>query len=269
MRRLALALVVAASATSASANPIDFLRGPILDGIGAPAANWSGYYAGVQVGTGSSDMNFAHATDDVVARLLANTAIESEFHVSDWPLMGKASKQSSGWGGFIGWNAQWDQAVLGVEINYMKGEFGGNQTGSMSRIFNTSNGWTNYVTSEASASIQIHDMGSARLRAGYAVGNWLPYAFGGVSFGLADIVRYARVYGIQDPNDGVTPPIPFDVSETQNQNGHFIFGYAVGLGLDIMLFGNGFLRAEWEYLKFTSPIDSSINTVRAGLGWRF
>ncbi len=268
MRRFALAMVVAASATSASANPIDFLRGPILDGLGGPREEWSGYYAGAHVGVGTSDMNFAHATDDVVARLLANTAMEAEFHVSDWPLMGKASKKSSGWGGFIGWNAQWDQAVLGVEVNYMKGEFGGSQVGSMSRIFTTSNGWTNYVTSEASASIQIHDMGSARLRAGYAVGNLLPYAFGGVALGLADITRVARVYGTQDPGGGA-PLIPFNVSETQNQNGHFIFGYSAGLGVDIMLFGNGFLRAEWEFLKFTAPIDTTVNTVRAGLGMKF
>lgn len=267
MRRFALALVVAAYATSASANPLDYLRGPILDGVGAPHADWSGYYAGIQMGVGSSDMNFAHATDDVVARLLANTAMESEFGVSEWPLMGKASKKSTGWGGFIGWNAQWGQALLGAEINYMKGNFGGSQSGSMSRIFTTSNGANNSVTSEASASIDIQHMGSARLRAGYAVGNLLPYAHGGVALGLADITRYARVYGTQDFGAGGI--VPFDVSETQNQPSHFIYGYSAGLGVDILLFGTGFLRAEWEMLKFTSPIDTTINTVRGGLGWRF
>jgi outer membrane immunogenic protein len=29
------------------------------------------------------------------------------------------------------------------------------------------------------------------------------------------------------------------------------------------------MRAEWEYLRFTSSIDTNINTVRAGLGYKF
>jgi len=50
---------------------------------------------------------------------------------------------------------------------------------------------------------------------------------------------------------------------------HFVFGYSAGLGIDMMLVQNLFLRAEWEYLRFTSPVDVSINTVRAGLGYKF
>jgi opacity protein-like surface antigen len=29
------------------------------------------------------------------------------------------------------------------------------------------------------------------------------------------------------------------------------------------------MRAEWEYVRFTSNVDTSINTVRAGLGYKF
>ena len=36
-----------------------------------------------------------------------------------------------------------------------------------------------------------------------------------------------------------------------------------------MLVGGLFLRAEWEYVRFTSSVDTSINTVRAGLGYKF
>jgi opacity protein-like surface antigen len=36
-----------------------------------------------------------------------------------------------------------------------------------------------------------------------------------------------------------------------------------------MVFGNLFLRGEWEYLRFTSPVDTTINTVRAGVGYKF
>lgn len=271
MRRLALALTVAMSATSASANPIlDVLRGPILDGVGAPAMDWTGYYAGAHVGTGTTDMNFANATDDVAASMLNGLALEDVGQVSQWPIMTKASHKSNGWGGFFGYNAQWGQAVLGLEANYLKGEFGGSQAGSMSRSF-VAGAYTYGVTYDGFASIKISDMGSFRGRAGYAVGNFLPYAFGGVSLGRADIVRSANVYGVA-VNPAAAPGftnIPFNYSRTEPQNGHFIYGYAAGLGLDWALFGNAFLRAEWEYLKFTAPIDTSVNTVRVGAGMRF
>ena len=39
--------------------------------------------------------------------------------------------------------------------------------------------------------------------------------------------------------------------------------------MDVMLWSGLFLRAEWEYLRFTAPIDTQINTVRAGLGYKF
>jgi opacity protein-like surface antigen len=33
--------------------------------------------------------------------------------------------------------------------------------------------------------------------------------------------------------------------------------------------GGLFARAEWEYVRFTASVDTNINTVRAGLGYRF
>ena len=48
-----------------------------------------------------------------------------------------------------------------------------------------------------------------------------------------------------------------------------VYGYTAGLGIDIMLMGGLFMRAEWEYIRVTSDIDTNINTVRAGLGYKF
>jgi opacity protein-like surface antigen len=36
-----------------------------------------------------------------------------------------------------------------------------------------------------------------------------------------------------------------------------------------MLYAGLFLRAEWEYLRFLTTVDTTINTVRAGLGYKF
>jgi len=39
--------------------------------------------------------------------------------------------------------------------------------------------------------------------------------------------------------------------------------------VDVNLIGGLFMRAEWEYVRFTDQTDVSINTVRAGLGYKF
>ena len=41
------------------------------------------------------------------------------------------------------------------------------------------------------------------------------------------------------------------------------------IGVDIKLVGGLFMRAEWEYVRFVDQVDTSVNTVRAGLGYKF
>jgi len=36
-----------------------------------------------------------------------------------------------------------------------------------------------------------------------------------------------------------------------------------------MLISCLFLRAEWEYVRWATVIDTSVNTVRLGLGYKF
>jgi len=253
---LAAMILAAQGAEAADMPEFGPLRGAMVD---APrVANWEGFYVGGQGGTGTSDMNFKNATKELVAGLLTNNAIESNLGVSSWEVLGKSSTRGSGWGGFAGYNAQWDDVVLGVEANYMHGSFGGAQTGVMTRTGTAPFAATNTST----ASINIQDMGSARLRAGYAFGGFLPYAFIGASLGQADILRAADIVGTDTLGTRA-------YSGTQVQNGHFIYGYAGGLGIDMMLYRGLFLRAEWEYLKFAAPIDTSVSTVRAGVGYKF
>jgi opacity protein-like surface antigen len=272
MRRFLLTAVMAVMATGAQAADMpDFLRGSLLPSAPAPTVNWQGFYIGGQGGIGESDMNFTGATQSIAAKLLANTAIENSGQVSSWPVGGKVSVRGSGWGGFAGYNSQWDDVVLGVELSYMHGKFGGSQTDSMSRFFTDSTGYTDNVTYQGTATMSISDMGTVRARAGYAWGSFLPYVFGGVALGQADIVRTASIYGNQV---NASAPIgfqnvPFNVSDTEGQYSHLVYGYSAGLGVDIMLAACVFMRAEWEYVRFTSAIDTNVNTVRLGLGYKF
>jgi outer membrane immunogenic protein len=268
MRRFLLSVVMCAAVSAAQAadlSDLPVLRGGYTDGLSS-RVNWQGVYVGGQGGFGTSTMNFGGATQGVASRLLFDTAIENAGGVAEWPVGGKVSVHGNGIGGFIGYNSQWDDVVLSVELSYLHGKFGGSQTDSMTRVFFDSSGALDTVTNQSFASVSISDMGTLRARAGYTWGVFLPYAFGGVALGQADIVRTARLFGTQTLG-GLN--FPFDISATDAQNSHLIYGYSAGLGVDVMLISCLFLRAEWEYVRFTSSIDTTVNTVKVGLGYRF
>ena len=272
MRRFLLAMMMFGTAAGAQAADMpDFLRGSLLPYTPSPTVNWQGFYVGGQAAVGESDMNFTGSTQSIAAKLLSGLEMEQEQQVSSWPVMGKVSTRGTGFGGFVGYNSQWDSVVLGLEFSYLHGQFGGSQTDSMSRFFTLASGYTDGVTYQSTARMAISDMGTFRARAGYAVGSFLPYMFGGVALGQADIVRTATIFGTQ-VNPNVAPPfndVPFSVSGTAGQYSHLIYGYSGGLGVDMMLVSCLFLRAEWEYIRFTSAIDTDVNTFRVGLGYKF
>jgi outer membrane immunogenic protein len=267
MRKLLLAAAMMAMAHGADAADmpdLPILRGAMTDGLTSSRTIWHGYYAGVQAGTGQSDMNFAGSTDAVTAHLLSNTTLENTAAVSTWPLLGKQTARGTGYGAFAGYNSQWDDVVVGVEASYLHGKFGGSQTGSMERLVQLTD--LDDVISTSTSTMAISDYGTLRARAGYAFGSFLPYLFAGGAFGLADMSRTSTVYGVHDYGGANTP---YRVSETNRQNSHLVTGYTAGLGVDVNLIGGLFMRAEWEYVRFTASVDTSINTLRAGLGYKF
>jgi outer membrane immunogenic protein len=262
---------VVSGAQAADMPDLPFLRGSFTEGLSTSTVNWQGGYIGGHAAYGTSNMNFTGSTRTVAARLMDGLEMEQVQRISEWPIMGKVSVHGQGFGGFVGYNSQWTDVVVGVELNYTHGKFGGSQTDSMSRFFTLPSGYTDSVTYEGTARINIKDMGTLRFRGGYAYGSFLPYMFGGIALGQADIIRTARVYGTQ-VNPAAAPGfqnVPFDISATDAQYSHLIYGYSFGLGTEVMLMSGLFFRAEWEYVRFASSIDTSINTVRAGLGYKF
>lgn len=273
MRRFLLvaAMVATATATQAADMP-DVLRGSFTAPMAA-RTNWQGAYIGAQASYGAADMDFTNSGQDLLKKLLNNIDVEQEFNISSWPLQQKTNTQNSGFGGFFGYNAQYTDVVVGVELNYIHGKFFNSSSGSQARTFFFPTDYQTTANVSSSSSMNIRDYGSLRVRGGYAWGCFLPYLFGGVALGQADINRKAdaalfyRYVGTQIP---ALPNIgPTFHSLTDDANAHFIYGYSGGLGVDMMLFANLFVRAEWEYMRFTAPVDTTINTVRAGIGYKF
>jgi outer membrane immunogenic protein len=274
MRRLLVAAMMFGAASGAQAADMpDFpaLRGGFTDGLNTTRVNWQGFYIGGQAGYGSSDESFSGSNTNLLAALISDNVIQ-QMGVSQWNLgLGKNSTRAPGYGAFGGYNWQWDDVVLGLEASYLHGSFGGTSSAFKELRSGSvlSDNFFHDVSVKSSATIAISDMATFRARAAYAYGCFMPYLFGGFALGNANITRSVLV------TDGVSlvPLGPFTplrpLSSDDAVHNHLIYGYTAGLGVDINLVGGLFLRAEWEYVRFTAAVDTNINTVRAGLGYKF
>lgn len=278
MRRLLIAAaLLGAVQTAQAADMPEFpaLRGSFPEGLSRDRPTWEGFYVGGQAGYGTSDEKFTGSNSAMTAGLLSNTLVESEMGVSSWPLsFTKQSAHGHGYGAFAGYNSQWDDVVIGLEMSYLHGKFGGASSGSMGRYMLLSDGDYHSVTSSASSSITINDIGTFRARAGYVWGGFMPYMFGGLALGQADTVRTVSIRETETAGPASTTPASLlgaktPLTQVNGQYSRLIYGYTAGLGVDVNLVGGLFLRGEWEYIRFTSAIDTTINTVRAGVGYRF
>jgi opacity protein-like surface antigen len=271
---LLAAAVCGAAMTGAHAADLadlPILRGPV--GLSSSRTNWAGVYFGGQVTRGVADMDFTNSGQDLLAKLLNNVDLEQQFNISKWPLLGKSHASGTGYGGFAGYNFQWTDAVIGIEMNYTHGNLFGSNSGEQARSFFFPTDYFSVADASSSASMKITDYGSLRVRGGWAYGSVLPYAFAGVALGQADINRTASVTTQYIYIGSPTTPKPNIGPNTDvlsdNANGHFIYGWAGGLGMDWMIYQCLFLRAEWEFLRFASTVDTTVNTLRVGIGYKF
>lgn len=282
MRRLVFAIALVGPITGAFADDFGLpaLRGTSTYPIASPGyARWQGFYAGGQAGIGIAHADFSQATQSLVAFALRETALENQQHPSQWPVLGIADNKGSSIGGFVGYNSQWDDVVLGMELNYNRSGPSADAPNSPITRTTSAGGNAYIVTVSGSASLHITDMATARARAGWVIGNFLPYATIGFAVGRGDLARSATVSGTENPttpptpcNGSATPPCtPFSFTQSENKNSAFIYGWAVGGGIDYAILPNVFLRGEVEYVAFIpiSGIGVTITTARAGAGIKF
>jgi opacity protein-like surface antigen len=255
MRRFLLAGVMCGAVTTAQAADmpdLPILRGSYTDGLTTSRANWQGYYIGAQGSYGS-------ATSKVPGSL--NSDMQATFvpppNVNyDWPPLGMAHSINGGYGAFAGYNAQWDDVVVGVQANYIHDGFR-SRTNAVGLRYRADNVRLESRT-DSDAVVKLSDFGSLRLRGGYAIGCFLPYAFAGLGFGGQTIDRSVSAF-----------PAPVHPAWTTDSKTKLVYGYSAGVGVDMMLVGGLFARAEYEYRRVTSDIETNVNTVRAGLGYKF
>ena len=168
--------------------------------------------------------------------------LRSDFSDSNPSLEMPKGVSSSGnsYGGFVGYNTQiWDpQLVLGMELGY-------NWASSLDTVATGADGVT-------TSTYKLKDYFTFRGRAGYAFNAFLPYGVLGAAVGRVDYSTNDASGLVADGND-----VPV--------------GFVFGLGVDVQLLPNVFLRGEWEEIIFSPAggIRSTIDTARVGIGVRF
>jgi opacity protein-like surface antigen len=275
-----LSLSLLGFSSSASADPLDFLRGSV-EPASAPQVNtfWQGFYGGGHAGYSGMNVNFSGGVADLVANILRNTTVQNEFHPSDWVNLPQKSTTRLSYGGFIGYNLQFEDAVVGIEGGYNRTNMTVASSDSIARSVNTSDGYANAVTVSGVASVHLTDFGTFRLRGGWANGSLMPYAFIGLAIGRASISRSASVSTIGTdadpacigPPDVCLPSYSFSQSQSEIKNNAFAYGYTGGAGVDWALTPNIFVRGEFEYIAFPNFYGSSIGitSTRLGAGLKF
>jgi opacity protein-like surface antigen len=258
-------------APAAHAADVDVVPSGFTNPFNSPTYfRWDGLNIGAQFGLNDMHTDFGGSTGGEVAYILRNTTLENEAQPSSWTTLPANTTDGRSFGAFIGYNIQMDQLVLGFDGAYNSvSSLQSSASDSMTRIVTTSDGVTHTVTISAASSMQLIDYATFRARAGYAFGQFLPYAFVGGAVGRYNSTSSATVTDHQV--QGLTTINFGPVTQSDNRNNAVTGGFTAGLGLDVAILPNVFLRAEWEFVGFAqvNGIRSTMNTGRIGLGVKF
>jgi outer membrane immunogenic protein len=229
----------------------------------APAYQWSGCYAGLNLGGGTSGTNFNSTVDPGTHLLGTNPAVVA----GDGS--GGANADGVLAGGQVGCNWQTGTLVLGLEgdFDYFHSH------PSFSNNTNTlSDGATPFTISQ---SLTTDFLTTIRPRIGIAADRNLAYITGGAAFTR---VSYTESYA-----DGAAPPAAGTATASR-----YLAGWTAGAGWEYAFAANWTIRAEYLFVSFpkTSALgaitdagggantlhgssDLTIQLVRAGVNFKF
>lgn len=251
-RKLLCAVAALTAMCAAPAVAADWLDDTLRGSYASRApVRWEGFNVGGQLGLANADANFTNTTSDFVAYALRGTPLAS---TADWTALPSQLAHGRSYGGFVGYNFQWDQIVLGVDVSYNRvSGMSPSSSGTITRGTETIGG---------QASIKLNDYGTVRGRAGYAFGQFLGYGFVGVAVGRFD---YSRNLFLNAPGVGISATV------VDGKSNAITAGLTTGLGVDVAVMPNVFLRGEWEFNAFSPLVGIRFmsNTVRAAVGVRF
>jgi outer membrane immunogenic protein len=226
-----LVLLAAVSANAADLPAKAYAPAPVV----AQVYNWTGLYVGVNGGYG-------WGTQDPLTPL-SNRFDRTSFSTSGGMV-----------GGTIGAQIQQGYIVLGIEGDLDWANIKGSGI-AIPSIAGIAQPFTLNIASNISA------VGTARIRAGVAMNNWLFYATGGAAF-VNSSANGTNIAGVACGTLGILPNCSASAWRP---------GLAAGLGTEWGFMQNWTAKLEYLYIDVVGSGFSTdhINTVRAGVNYRF
>jgi len=274
-------VLIGVAGEACAADMPDFLRGSQTVMSAPNTRRWDGVYVGGQASYSMASTDFTTVVNALVSFALRNSVIQDQ--VANFTTLSKQETTNTGFGGFVGYNWQFDQAIVGVEGNYTHTSLFMSSSDSLSRSILNDTGapaghdYTYNMTVTGTASAHLTDFGTFRVRGGYDAGMFMPYMFGGLAVGRADVVRSATVTGTLTDSFTVLG-VPQSVTSGLILPGQqieakttYLYGWTAGLGLDMCVYAGLFVRAEWEWVQFApiNGINLHTNTVRTAIAYKF
>ena len=230
----ALAAISAAGASAADLPMQSYKSPPVV----AQVYNWTGFYVGVNGGYG-------WGTQDPMTPL-SNRFDRTSFNTS-----------GGMFGGTIGAQIQQGYVVLGIEgdLDWANIKGNGISTPTIGGLIIPGLPITLNIATNVSA------VGTARLRAGVAMNNWLFYATGGAAF-IKSSATGTSIAGVPCGTLGVLP----NCSASSLRP-----GLAAGLGAEWGFAQNWSAKLEYLYIESLGSGVSvdHLNTIRGGINYRF
>src|SRR5215470_9963095 len=159
---------------------------------------WRGVYGGLQGGYSTIGASFGTGVNDLAASIVRNTVLEPI--VQNLATLPKGNSTGNMFGGFFGYNTEWEGSILGFEINYNRVwiHVGAGATIPPLLYSNDAGAPAGHhfvygINESASETVRITDLATFRARAGWIAGQFLPYAFIGLAVARADVDRSATV----------------------------------------------------------------------------
>ena len=237
MKKVALAAAalvigtVSASAADLAARP--YTKAPVA---ALAVYNWTGFYIGADVGYG-----WGRSTGT-----LANAA-------GAFPVNYSLDPSGVIGGGFVGYNWQISNVVLGIEADWQASDL------------NESGNFLLGAVPTYTIGTKVKDYGSVRGRLGVAFDRWMVFGTAGAAWGEWD-TSYAFIGGV-----------PFVTASTSSN-----VGWTAGAGVEYAFTNNWLARAEYRYTdlgrsSFISAATNSrelgnrvtVNDVRVGIAYKF